>query len=130
MRLSVLVLSAVFALAMTEVGFGQATLPDDAVNSANNPGSVKNEAPVREQALDCTCRITAPGADAVGSVPSGGSEHQINPDRVSGAGDEKFNCTCGKAIPDTTGALAAPKSGRGPDAAVPGSAGSGSVPSH
>lgn len=54
MRLAVLVVSAVSALAKTGSGFAQATLPDDAVNSANNPGSVRNEAPIREKALDCT----------------------------------------------------------------------------
>lgn len=130
MRLSVLVLSAVFALAKTGSGFAQATLPDDAVNSANNPGTVRNEAPIREQALDCTCHITAPGADAAGSVLSGNSNRQAGPDRVAGAGEENFDCTCGKAIPDTTGALTAPKSDRGPDAAVSGSAGISLAPSH
>ncbi len=128
MRLSVLVLSAVFASAITGSGLAQATLPDDAVNSANNPGSVRNEAPVREQALDCSCRITAPGADAAGSIRPGGSSRRADPDRVSEAGDETFACTCGQAVPDTTGALTAPKSDRGPAAAVPGSAGIGPVP--
>ncbi|MCJ2136944.1 hypothetical protein MKK69_23325 [Methylobacterium sp. J-026] len=128
MRLSVLILSVVFAAAITGSGFAQATLPDDAVNSANNPGSVRNAAPAHEQALDCTCRITAPGADAAGSIPPGGSNRQADPDDVSEAGDETFACTCGEAAPDTTGALTAPKSDRGPDAAVPGAAGIGPVP--
>ncbi|NEU15003.1 hypothetical protein G3T14_23450 [Methylobacterium sp. BTF04] len=47
MRLPVLLLSAVFALAMTEVGFAQSTLPNDAVNSANDPGTVRDDAPFK-----------------------------------------------------------------------------------
>ena len=110
MRLSFLVLSAVFTLAMTEVGFAQATLPDDAVNSANNPGSVKNDAPVRQQALDCTCHFTAPGATA--------------PIGDTGPGDQILRCGCHESAPDTTGTLAAPS-----DAPVPGATGTRPSPS-
>jgi len=99
MHLPAPILSAVFALAMTGSGFAQAALPDDAVNSANNPGSVKNEAPVREEALDCNCRVTVPGADAAGSVQSGGSDRPTIPDRAAGASDETFDCTCGQSTP-------------------------------
>lgn len=129
MHLPAPILSAVFALAMTGSGFAQAALPDDAVNSANNPGSVKNEAPVREEAVDCNCRVTVPGADAAGSVQSGGSDRPTIPDRAAGASDETFDCTCGQSTPDTTGTLAVPGSGLGHDAVAPGSAGGNPVPS-
>ncbi|MCJ2046830.1 hypothetical protein MKK58_20145 [Methylobacterium sp. J-078] len=112
MRLPVLLLSAVFALAMTEVGFAQATLPNDDVNSANNPGTVRDAAPARVEALDCTCRTTA--ADAAASP---------KPESDTAPGDRIIDCSCHKGVPDTTGALV------GPDAAVTGSAGDVAVPS-
>lgn len=132
MRLSVLVLSAIFALAMTDVGSAQANLRNDAVKHANDPGSVKDDAPVREQALDCTCRSAGPGTGAAGSALSGVPERQTgtaSPDRDAVAGDESIDCSCRRSVPDTTGALAAPRSHRGPDAEVPGSAGNGAAPS-
>jgi hypothetical protein len=42
MRLPILLLSAVFALAMTDAGVAQATLPNDDVNIANNPGTSRD----------------------------------------------------------------------------------------
>jgi len=109
MRLPVLVLSAVFALAMTDLGFAQATLPNDAVNSANNPGSVREVAPVKEQSLDCTCRSAPSAAAPIGDT---------------GSGDQIVRCGCQESAPDTTGTLAAPS--RAP---VPGPTGTGPSPS-
>jgi len=112
MRLPILLLSAVFALAMTDVGFAQATLPNDAVNSTNNPGTVREDAPARVEALDCTCRTTP--ADAVAPT---------KPESDAAPGDRMIDCSCHKTVPDTTGALA------GPDAAVTGSTGDVAAPS-
>ena len=95
MRLSILLLSAVLALAMTEVGFAQATLPNDAVNNANNPGSVKDNAPVRadapvmDQALNCTCR-TRPADAATPAKPE---------DNASTA-NQRIDCSCHKIVQD------------------------------
>ncbi|MCJ2013584.1 hypothetical protein [Methylobacterium sp. J-076] len=111
MRRPVLVLSAVFALAMTDAGFAQATLPNDDVNIANNPGTVKDAPSARVEALDCTCRTT-PADEA----PARKGESEAAP------GDRIIDCSCPKTVPDTTGALA------GPDAAVTGSAGPGAAP--
>jgi hypothetical protein len=72
MRLPVLILSAVFALALADAAFAQATLPNDAVNSANNPGSVREDAPIREQSLDCTCHSAPSAAAPIGDTGSGG----------------------------------------------------------
>ncbi|KQT50596.1 hypothetical protein ASG52_07255 [Methylobacterium sp. Leaf456] len=102
MRLPVLLMSAVFALAMTDVGFAQATLPNDDVNIANNPGTWKVAPPDRVEALDCTCRTTP--ADATAAT---------KPEADAAPGDRIIDCSCHKTSPDTTGALA------GPDVAAP-----------
>ncbi|GJE40272.1 hypothetical protein [Methylobacterium persicinum] len=112
MRLSVLLMSAVFALALTDVGFAQATLPTDEVNSANNPGSAKVAPPERVEALDCTCRSTP--ADAAAATKPGSN---------AATGDRNIDCTCHKTSPDTTGALARP------EAAATGPAGEVAAPS-
>lgn len=109
MRLPVLLLSAVFALAMTEAGYAQATLPNDDVNSANNPGTTRDEMPARVEALDCTCRTT-PADTAAPTKPKG--------DTVPG--DQIIDCSCRQTLPDTTGALPAPTR---PDAAATSSTG-------
>jgi hypothetical protein len=106
MRLSALLLSAVLALAMTDTGSAQATLPNDDVNIANNPGSVRNAPPPVVESLDCTCRNTAAGAAA-----------PAKPEGDAAPGDLIIDCSCRWADPGTTGALA------GPEAAVPGSVG-------
>ncbi|NEU15168.1 hypothetical protein G3T14_24415 [Methylobacterium sp. BTF04] len=111
MRLPVLLLSAVLALAMTEVGFAQATLPNDAVNSANDPGTVSDAPPARAEALDCTCRSTSADA-AAPTKPKGDAS----------PGDRIIDCGCHKTVPDTTGALA------GTDSATPGSTGDAAGP--
>ena len=102
MHLSVLLLSVAFAVAMTDVGFAQATLPNDDVNIANNPGTEKVAPPDRVEALDCTCHTTT--ADA--AAPT-------KPEGDAAPGDRIIDCSCHKTVPDTTGALA------GPDATVP-----------
>ena len=114
MRFPVLLLSAVFAVAMNGAGFAQATLPNDDVNIANNTGTVKVEPPARVEALDCTCRNTAPDAVAP-------------PDPKSGAapGDLIVDCSCRKTVPDTTGTVAIPS---GSEVRAPGSTGGGSAP--
>ena len=98
MRLPVLLLSAVFALAMTDVGFAQATLPNDDVNVANNPGTEKIAPPDRVEALNCTCRTTPADADAA-------TKH----DGDAAPGDRIIECGCHKTSPDTTGALVGPE---------------------
>jgi hypothetical protein len=108
MRLPALLLSAVFALAMTGVGFAQATLLNDDVNSANNPGTEKVVPPDRVEALDCTCRTTP----ADGAAPT-------KPESDAAPGDRLIDCSCHKTVPDTTGTLAI----------VPGPAGDAVVPS-
>ncbi|MCJ2045284.1 hypothetical protein MKK58_12190 [Methylobacterium sp. J-078] len=114
MRLPVLLLSAVFALAMTDVGYAQATLPNDDVNIANNPGSVKDDPSARVEALDCTCRNTVPDA-AAPADPRTGAE----------PGGLIVDCSCHETVPDTTGTVAIPSN---PEATAPGSAGGGSAP--
>ncbi|GJD38081.1 MULTISPECIES: hypothetical protein [Methylobacterium] len=117
MHLSVLLLSAVFALAMTDAGYAQATLPNDDVNIANNPGTVKDAPSARVEALDCTCRNTAPDA-ADAADPKGGAA----------PGDLIVDCSCRQTVPDTTGTVAIPA---GPEATAPGSPkspGGGSAP--
>ena len=114
MRLPILLLSAVFALAMTDVGYAQATLPNDDVNIANNPGTVKEDPVARVEALDCTCRNTVPDAAATAD-PKTGAE----------TGGLIVDCSCRKTVPDTTGTVAIPS---GPKATAPGSAGGGSAP--
>lgn len=112
MRLSVLLLSVAFAVAMTGAGSAQATLPNDDVNIANNPGTVKDDPPARVDALDCTCRNTVPDAAA-----------PANPNAAPG--DLIVDCSCRQAVPDTTGTVAIPS---GPEATAPASAGGGSAP--
>jgi hypothetical protein len=102
MRLSVLLLSVLLSVAMTGAGSAQATLPNDDVNIANNPGSVKADPPARVEALDCSCRNPAPDPAA----PAG-------PKGAAGPSDEIIDCSCRKSVPDTTGTVA------GPDAAAP-----------
>jgi hypothetical protein len=115
MRLCGLLLSAVFAVAMTGAGFAQATLPNDDVNIANNPGSVKPAPPAEVEAMDCTCRNPAQGAAA-----------PANPDATAAPGDRIIDCGCRKTVPVTTGTLAVPS---GPRTASPGPAGIASAPS-
>ena len=112
MRLPILLLSAVFALAMTDVGVAQATLPSDEVNIANNPGTSKDAPATRVEALDCACR-TKP-ADA--SAPT-------NPGSDAAPGDQLIECSCHKTVPNTTGTVARP------DAAVTGPSGDVPAPS-
>ena len=112
MRLSALLLSVAFALAMTGAGSAQATLPNDDVNIANNPGSVKDDPSARVEALDCTCRNPAPGA--------------VTPQGATAPGDRIIDCSCHETVPDTTGTLAVPS---GTNTPSPGPAGIGSAPS-
>ncbi len=114
MRLSALLLSVAFAVAITDAGSAQATLPNDDVNIANNPGTVKDDLSARVEALDCTCRNTAPDAAAAADPKSGGAP-----------GDLIVDCSCRTTVPDTTGTLGIPS---GPEATAPGSAGGGSAP--
>ena len=114
MRLPVLLLSVVFAVAMTDAGSAQATLPNDDVNIANNPGSVKPAPPAEVEALDCTCRNPPPGAAA-----------PAKPNAIAAPGDLIVDCSCHKTGPDMTGALGSPSN---PESASPGSTGGGSAP--
>lgn len=114
MRLSVLFLSVAFAVAMTGAGSAQAILPNDDVNIANNPGTVRDDPSARVEALDCTCRNTVPNAAA-----------PANPNGGAAPGDLSVDCSCRKTVPDTTGTVAIPSS---PEATAPGSAGGGSAP--
>ena len=114
MRLSVLLLSVAFAMAVTGAGSAQATLPNDDVNIANNPGTVKEDRSARVEALDCTCRNTEPDA-AAPADPKTGAE----------PGGLIIDCSCRQTVPDTTGTVAVPS---GPEATAPGSAGGGSAP--
>ncbi|MDO9429202.1 MAG: hypothetical protein Q7T93_20560 [Methylobacterium sp.] len=114
MRLSVLPLSVAIAVAMTGAGSAQATLPNDDINIANNPGTVKDEPAARVEALDCTCRNTVP--DAAASV-----------DTKTGAepGGLIVDCSCRQSVPDTTGTVTIPS---GSATAAPGPSGVGSSP--
>ena len=105
MRLSTPLLSAVFVVATTVAGLAQATLPNDDVNVANNPGTVKVAPPVRVEALDCTCRDPAPGP----AVPDG----------TAAPGDRIIDCRCHEAVPGTTGTLTVPLTGSAGDTAAP-----------
>lgn len=97
MRLSVLLLSLASAVAMTDAGSAQATIPNDDVNIANNPGTVKDDSSARVEALDCTCRNTVPDAAAPEDSKTGAAP-----------GDLIVDCSCRQTVPDTTGTVAIP----------------------
>ena len=101
MRYPIFALAASLTLTLTGLAFAQATLPNDDVNIANNPGSVKVEVRPREQALSCTCRIADAGT--AGDTANGGIRSE------SGKTDERLQCTCRTAAPETTGSVATPR---------------------
>ena len=73
MRLNTIAFAALIALMLTGTAFAQAALPSDDVNSANNPGSVKNEAQTRGETGNCTCRTAVPETTGTVNTPDHGS---------------------------------------------------------
>lgn len=111
MRFPIFALAASLALTVTDVAFAQATLPNDDVNIANNPGSVKVEVRPREQALNCTCRTADTGT--TDDTANRSIRLEI------GKNDELLHCSCRTAAPETTGSVPTPRPLSSSDTFIP-----------